>query len=309
MGLTNFPNGVTSFGIPVMGSGPDLPATSGKYFFVNNSTGVDSPSYGTTIEKPFATIDYAIGKCTANASDVIVVLPGHSETSSANGTVFDVAGVRLVGLGTGKLRPTIIASANNSIVVSANNVEISNIMITASANAITPIIRVTGGHLTLSRVDYFQNATDCLTNAFLLTAAGANNMTIKNCYHACANASNASGTGWIILTAANNARITDNFMWIIGANAANGSVIQGTGTLSSQVLISRNTLVSAGGTAVTGVISMGNNSTGIASWNIIGGGNNAAASAFTDSANLTKYQNYSIAINAGGNSAILLPAV
>lgn len=84
----------------------------GNIFFVSSVTGTDGANYGADPDAPFATIDYAIGQCTANNGDVIYVLPGHAETvSGAAGIDFDVAGVKVIGLGWGPDRPTITMSA------------------------------------------------------------------------------------------------------------------------------------------------------------------------------------------------------
>lgn len=57
--------------------------------------------------RPFATLDFAIGQCTANRGDVILVKAGHAENvESADGVDLDVAGVTIIGLGEGALRPT-----------------------------------------------------------------------------------------------------------------------------------------------------------------------------------------------------------
>ena len=76
MGLTNFPNGISSFGVPVLGGGAIT--TTGSIFFVDSVTGSNGNS-GADSDHPFATIDYAIGKCTANKGDHILVMPGHNE--------------------------------------------------------------------------------------------------------------------------------------------------------------------------------------------------------------------------------------
>lgn len=89
---TNYPNGVTSFGIPLIGSG-NIPVTSGKYYFVSGANGSDAFN-GTNVETPFKTIAFAVSKAVAN--DVILVLPGtYSETVTVS-----VAGVHIIGIGT-----------------------------------------------------------------------------------------------------------------------------------------------------------------------------------------------------------------
>ena len=83
---TNFPSGVKSRGVPVEGLGgigsPLL--TTGSVFHVDSGADAASNSNAATNPKqPAATLDGAIGKCTANNGDVILVAPGHSETISA----------------------------------------------------------------------------------------------------------------------------------------------------------------------------------------------------------------------------------
>lgn len=97
--------------------------TTGKIYFVdtnnaeaaNGGSGAASPDWGTEPDKPFKTLDYAIGQCTANKGDVIYVMPGHSETISTTGKLIpDVAGVSIIGLGYGSARPTFSVSTTGS---------------------------------------------------------------------------------------------------------------------------------------------------------------------------------------------------
>ena len=107
--------------------------TTGKVFFVDSSTGTDSTSNsGDDPSSPFATLDYAIGKCTASKGDTIVIFPGHAETKSTTGdlTTLDVAGVSVIGLGNGTEAPTFnLTHASATITVSAANCKISNIRV------------------------------------------------------------------------------------------------------------------------------------------------------------------------------------
>ena len=52
---------------------------TGNVFFVMTG-GTDSAGYGLHPDRPFATVDFAIGQCTANQGDVIYVMPGYTET-------------------------------------------------------------------------------------------------------------------------------------------------------------------------------------------------------------------------------------
>lgn len=116
--MTNFPNGVSSQGVPLI---PGAPLTTGTYFFVHSGTGSDSNS-GRDKTHPLATVQAAINKCTANKSDVILVMPGHAETVTATSINLSVAGVRVYGLGSGLLRPTFTyGAAAATVTVSAAN--------------------------------------------------------------------------------------------------------------------------------------------------------------------------------------------
>lgn len=133
MAISNFPNGfangVTIRGIPLQQLHP------GKVFWVNNSSvlpeGGIAGSNGNkgTYLQPFSTIDYAIGRCTASRGDIIAVMPGHAENiSAASGITSDVAGIAIVGLGAGTLRPKLsFTAAAATHVISAANCSFYNI--------------------------------------------------------------------------------------------------------------------------------------------------------------------------------------
>jgi len=150
MSYSNYPNGfangVTIRGIPIAQAHP------GKVFYVGNSTTIGAPqevggSNGNkgTIQAPFSTIDYAVGKCTAGRGDIIYVLPGHAETiTSATTLALDVAGVAIVGLGTGTSRPTLTYTTANTatINVTAANISVKNILFVGNFLSIASAITV-----------------------------------------------------------------------------------------------------------------------------------------------------------------------
>jgi hypothetical protein len=81
MALTNFPNGITSFGVPVLGTIGGLPLT-GTYFFVNPAGGSDAYD-GLSPETPFQTIYAAYAAATAGNNDVIVLIGNGSTSGTA----------------------------------------------------------------------------------------------------------------------------------------------------------------------------------------------------------------------------------
>lgn len=80
MGTTNYPNGVSSYGIPVL---PPASLTfTGKVWFVNPATGSDG-NRGDSLQAPFATLYKAHSVCTAGNNDVVYLVGNGSTTATA----------------------------------------------------------------------------------------------------------------------------------------------------------------------------------------------------------------------------------
>ena len=168
MGSSNFPNGFAA-GVTIRGM-PLLQTHPGKVFWVSNSTALLQGQVGGsngnpgTFDKPFATLDYAIGRCMANRGDIIMLKPGHAENvESATALALDVAGVAVVGLGIGSLRPTLTltTATTATLGVSAANVSLTNIVISANfADIVSPITLAAAKYFTLDRVDFLATATN-----------------------------------------------------------------------------------------------------------------------------------------------------
>ena len=176
MTLTAYPNGVSSFGMPLIGSGPVL--TTGNVFFVSSTaSNASNGNVGTSPDKPFATIDYAIGKCTAGNGDYIIAMPGHVETvAAAAGLAFDVAGVSLAGIGRGSARPKVNFTATAStMTVSAANVYIENIQFVPTIDAVVSPIIVSGADFTMFNFLLKDTSATQVTD-FIVTTAGASRM-------------------------------------------------------------------------------------------------------------------------------------
>lgn len=130
-----FSDGITIRGMPIAVTHP------GKVFWVSNSTvqlpnqKQGSDSNKGSFNEPFATIDYAVGRCLAGRGDIIMVKPGHAETvSAAAGIALDVDGIAIIGLGIGSSRPTVTLDTANTatVTVAANNVSVKNILFKAN---------------------------------------------------------------------------------------------------------------------------------------------------------------------------------
>lgn len=188
MSLSNypkgFPNGVALRGVPVALPHP------GKVFWVDSTAG--SNGNKGTYEQPFSTIDYAVGRCRASKGDIIFVKPGHVETvTAAAGLALDVAGITLVGLGNGNLRPqinftTVVGADMN---VDAANITMVNFRFTGGIDALTGPIDVNASDFTMVDIiteDVTGQATD-----FIVTDANASRLRISGWLHRGASAAGA----------------------------------------------------------------------------------------------------------------------
>ena len=78
--MTDFPNGVTSNGVPLLGGG--IPATNGKYIFVDATYGVDGNN-GSSWDEAVKTVAQAYSLATSNKDDVIVLSTNSGHTISS----------------------------------------------------------------------------------------------------------------------------------------------------------------------------------------------------------------------------------
>lgn len=268
MALTNFPNGVSSYGVPVLGSGPVF--TTGNVWFVDSghANAENSTARGTSADLPFASIDYAVGQCTANNGDYIIVMPGHTETViAAGGLDLDVAGITIVGVGRGTSQPKIsLTTATTADVdIDAANVSIYNMHFVAGFADIVAMIDVNATDFTLSGCRFSQSAVDlnaliCVQDA---AAAGSDRITIENCHAIMYDAANThfvnfagTGTGHVVR---NNTLIGD---W--GTMAVGGA-----GVITYATIID-NVIYNAANTN-DGCVNFAATATGICMRNLCGG--------------------------------------
>ena len=142
-----FKDGVLIRGMPLTQTHP------GKVFWVLRAAGAATQGHRAgsdgndgTFTAPFATLDYAIGRCTAARGDIIMVKPGHTETiSTSTAMAWDVSGVAIIGLGVGSLRPTFTldTAATATITVSVANVSVQNCIFIANFADIATCFTVT----------------------------------------------------------------------------------------------------------------------------------------------------------------------
>lgn len=173
-------------------SGADLLAkigvfTLGKCFYVNSVTGSNSNTGLRDVNTDaLATIAYAISLCTANKGDFIIVAPEHAETITAAGGIdVSVAGVTILGLGSGSNRPTIsIGTATSATFkVSAANVRVVNLRFDAvTAQLLVKMIDATADDLTMEDC-WFRGASTAtfLVKSFINLTTTKDNFTFRRC--------------------------------------------------------------------------------------------------------------------------------
>ena len=219
----------------------DVGTTPGSVFFVNSSTGTNGAGYGSSPDSPVATIDYAVGLCTANKGDVIYVMPGHNESlTTANGVDADVAGISIIGLGTGSLKPTLdYDHADGEFVIGADNVTIKNLRFRVSANAVTKAIDIEAGAdsyvIDGCEFGWAETASDEFTDTIIVNV-GCNDGIIQNCLFAAG--AQAAVTGIKLVGASDNIIIRNNRF----TGAYSTAMINGITTLSTNLLIDNNVM-------------------------------------------------------------------
>lgn len=193
--------------------------TTGNVWYVDSGSGVDGVgAAGKSQKTPFATVDYAIGRCTANNNDYIIVMAGHAETiAAANGFDADVAGVTILGLGDGTDMPEFTFTATGSTVaVGAANVRFVNLRFLAGVSAIVDgvSIEAAGDNFEMAFCEFPEPTTstfEFITAINLGTTADYANFHHNTFY----NADATGGSHWIEMGDGVNVgtRIEDNLIF------------------------------------------------------------------------------------------------
>jgi hypothetical protein len=300
---SNYPNGfatgLTVRGIPIQSAHP------GEVFWVNSTTvlpvGGKSPSNANkgTYREPFSTITYALTQCVASRGDLIMVMPGYTETIiAAGGGAWNVTGVGIIGLGAGDLKPTVTfaTDAGASIVVTGNNMTVVNFrFVSALANITNAVSVTTGTHFSIESSEFMASAAATGMNISLLTAATATGLSVRNSIFNME--SSIAGvpvtdipTEAIRLVGCDNAVIKGCF--IVGNFST--SAINGITTASEGILIDDNRIHNVGTAAVAGVIDLVAACTGMISNNMCGNYETTTIDTMIDNAACSSCQNYII---------------
>jgi len=158
MGLTNYPNGVSSFGIPVIGGA--IPSSFGNYFFVDGGKGSDGNA-GTSPALAFKTLTAAYNAATTDNDDVICIRGGSSVSDSP------------------------IAWTKNRIHVFGMDGTFGRItdqgakLATATTDTTPYVVRITGTRNSFSNIKFIQNSTQ--VTALSVVEDGGEGTVFVNC--------------------------------------------------------------------------------------------------------------------------------
>lgn len=216
--------------------------TTGSIWYVDSNTGSDTTGDGRSTDSALATIDAAVGKCTANKGDVIVVMPGHAETvSAAGGITLDVAGVTVLGLGSGTDRPqiTFATATSADIEIDAANVTISNIHFINDIDSLAAPLDVDAAYCTIEDCLFDDATASKQTVRWILADANADHLTVTRCVNH--GSDTAGATAFITLTGCDHAVIQD----CVSHGDFSAANIQVLTTAVTDALITRNHLENA----------------------------------------------------------------
>ena len=248
--ISNYPRGFLGDNFGVVSRGmPFMQFHSGEVFWVGNGpTVVDgeitaSNSNRGSFFQPFATLDYAIGRCVANRGDIIYVKPGYTQSMTAADAVdVDVAGVTIIGLGRGNVVPKFTYdNSAGEFVIGAANVHIENLWFVPSVTGITKAIDIeSGSHFSGVYGCRFGDAEAAGTdefNATIIVASASTDVKIIGNY---INMGEAGAVAGITITGAcHRIRIQNNEIWGDYSTANINSIT----ALQSDVIITDNLLV------------------------------------------------------------------
>lgn len=297
MPISNYPNGFAQ-GVNILGL-PILNTYSGTVYWVDDATSGGSNGNKGTFDRPFATIDYAIGRCTAGKGDVIMVKAGYAETITAQINA-DVAGVKIIGLGGPGDMPTITGNGTiDCIDVSAANITIANIKFAApETDAQTADINVdAAGCVLVNTVHVGSQTAKNKVDLVTITANG------DNCLIDGLRATNdvVECVGGIKLEgAADNVEIR-NVKILDTIGFTNGAIYDA--ATATNMYVHKNTFSNA--KADTVVMEWGNNSTGVCEYNFINGRHTTIQSNVTPGTGMAFNQNYGV--EEAAKNGILMP--
>lgn len=247
----------------------DMSRSTGNRFYVDSNTGVDGAGYGRSPDKPFDSLAYALssGVCTADKGDIIYVMPGHVETvTAAAGIACNIAGVSIIGLGTGASRPKIQfgSSTAATLSITASSVLIENLVFESDIASLARCINVqSGGDRAVIRGCLFQDGSGTRSADITVNHANADYCKIQRCEFIAADSGSVPDCCVDIAAAVDGCEVSD--CWMTGD--FNTAAIK-SGSIHLNCRILRNVIEQK--ESAEHAIEFTAAATGIIGWNVIG---------------------------------------
>jgi hypothetical protein len=299
MGLTNFPNGITSFGVPVLGGIGGLPFT-GDWWFVNPVNGLDGNA-GSGPSQALQSLYQAVNKAEAGNNDVVVLMGDGGSAGSArlslaaaqainpaatSGTlIWNKAALHLIGI----TAPTQIAQrarisvptgtytqatfgSGNLVTVSAQGCMFANVSLfhgfsTGGTNQIC--WTDTGGRNSYTNMDFggmgdATSAADAGSRSFKLGGTGNGETTFEHCNFGLDTVTRGAANASFEFTGATPRNIFKDCSFIMDASAATPTHILGTGNacIDREQWFKECAFFNAIGSGATTINAVGNFTTG-----------------------------------------------
>lgn len=289
-------------------SAASLPfAGSGKIFIVGDSgtanLGMLKDLFGPDADgkiRFYSAITTAVDACTANAGDIIVVMPGHVETiSSGTSCDIDVAGVTILGLGNGSDRPTFnfTTATSAQVNIDAANVRIVNCIFDLTGfDAVVAGIDVNANDFTMEKCRVIMGDSDGQAVVGVLSDTNIDRVRIFDCEF----------LGDTIAGPAAAIRLIGGVEHVIARNNIQGSFSQAplalVTTAPLRVLIEHNALINmvgSGTAAIQGVAG----ATGVVRYNSYQHTTDSLGDWLSTPGSLSSFENYGV--NALGETGIL----
>lgn len=148
------------------------------------STGAQNGDLPEVVTNLVSTIAAGVAKCRSNMNDIVMVLPGHTETLTGTSNLFTpVAGAQVIGCGRpgATNNPNVTIGATGAgIALSAANMSIVGLNINSSTAAVTGAVVVTGAGVTLA--NNFFSFTGALGANAAITVTGAASFVMRDNY-------------------------------------------------------------------------------------------------------------------------------
>lgn len=281
--------------------------TTGSIFWVDSNTGSDAAGFGRNPDAPVATLDYAIGLCTASKGDRIYVFAQHAETKTTTPITMDVAGVSVIGLMNGTQRPMFTTTtAMDVITITAADCTIENLGFAApGVDSVTADINVAAANCAIRNTLHHGSGNVNMNKVSIITCtADANDCLIEGVriYN---DTVILTGGGIVLEGASARTEIRDVFIHAEGFGIALGAICDTAGGAATGVYIHDCVIGNFGATLKT--LDFTNNSVGVCRNVFINGRHTTIASNIVCGSSMAFCETYYV--EEAAKSAILAVAV